>query len=320
MRSLLLLGLLAGLLFATGATALALVDDSEATIIAAGAETLDPGSVEAALRPVDGFAAKPAAQTGVASINGLAIQSNNPTCGSAFTVHVNVTNTTGQPTPPGTVSLRNVHRGSGHVNYTGSQNYPSVPPGGNYVVPFQVLINSYESRGQELTASTNGNSFNLRYDLRQGNCSKGFTPIPSPPSGNNQYIQVRHSGKCLDVPGGSQGTITPVQQFSCTGNNNQSWSLESVGNGYFRIVSRFSGMCLDVQGFSQQAHALIQQFPCNGGDNQSFSFRHASGGYNMIVAKHSGLCLDVPGSSNNDKISIQQYPCHGSDNQLWRIR
>ncbi len=309
MKVALLAGLLVGLMLTTGATAMALVD-----------KTVEPVTVtEPALRPVDDLSFKPAAQASLAVVNGMEIKDPNPTCGVPFTVHINVANQSGLSSQPGTVTLQNIHRGSGNVNFTGFQNYPDQPPGGNYVVVFQVVVNSYVSSGQQLIASTNGSTFSLKYDINRGNCSKSTSSTP-PPSATGQLLQVQHSGKCLDVPGGSRNSVAAIQQFSCTGADNQSWAIESVGGGYYRIISRFSGMCLDVQGFSQQPQAIVQQFPCNGGDNQSFTFRNLSNGYNLIIAKHSGLCLDVRGASTADMALIQQFTCHGNSNQQWRSR
>jgi hypothetical protein len=327
MKVLILITLLAGLLVASAATALALADQSGGTAADSVAgqavpgprmQPDQPGSVQPAVHTAIGPVAQPLAQSALAIVNGLEIQDPNPTCGRPFTVHVNVANQSGSVSLPGTVTLQDVHRGSGNVDFTSFQNFPSMQPGGNFVVVFEVLINTYISRGHELTAFTNGSSFSTKYDLAQGSCSKSSSSSPSPSP--DYSLQVRHSGKCLDVPGGSRNSVTTVQQFSCTGGVNQEWALESVGNGFFRIVSKFSGMCLDVKGFSQEAQAPVQQFPCNGGDNQSFRFQHVSGDYNLIVARHSGQCLDVRGASTADLAPIQQFPCHENRNQQWRLR
>ena len=56
----------------------------------------------------------------------------------------------------------------------------------------------------------------------------------------------RHSGKCLDVSGGSLGDGASIIQWQCHGGANQQWRLEVAGEGYSRMVSRASGKCLDV--------------------------------------------------------------------------
>ena len=316
MKSTFSIGLLLLLLFATGATALALMDETTEPEVMATGEIVSVAQNDSPDRPpADVVSARPPAQTALATVNALEIQDPNPTCGRPFTVHVNVTNQSGATSLPGTVTLQNTHRGTGSVDYTGYQNYPPIDPGGNYVVVFEVIVNQYVSEGQELVASTNGSSFSTKYDINRGSCSR-----TSSSAVYSHSLQVEHSQKCLDVPGGSKNAVSPVQQFSCTGADNQEWSVESIGNGYYRIVSRFSGMCLDVKGASQELHALVQQYPCHGSDNQSFTFRQVSGDYNLIVAKHSGMCLDVRGSSRADLASIQQYSCHGNSNQQWRYR
>jgi hypothetical protein len=314
MKITLFISLVLVLLVATGATVLALAEEpllpnpvfAGKRSILSQTESSGPGSDQPA---------QPSAQTALATVNALEIQDPNPTCGRPFTVQVNVTNQSGAVSLPGTVTLQNIHRGTGSVNYTGYQNYPPMDPGGNYVVVFQVVVSSYVSEGQELVATTNGSSYSTKYDINRGDCSR-----TSSSGVYSHSIQVRHSQKCLDVPGGSQNSVTPVQQFSCTGADNQEWSVESIGDGYYRIVSRFSGMCLDVKGANQQPQAQVQQYPCNGGENQSFTFRKVSADYNLIIARHSGLCLDVRGASTADLAPIQQYTCHGDSNQQWRYR
>lgn len=320
MKVVLLIGLLAGLVLSSGATALALVNETGGTPAAVAAEQAIAGNQAETFAPAFiGPMSRPAvAQASLPTANGIEIRDRNPTCGVPFTVHVNVTNQSGQWSAPGTVLLQNFHRGTETINYSGSQTYPNLQPGSNYVVVFRVVINSYVSRGQRLVASTNGRTFSLNFDLSQGRCPR--TSSSARPPAGGYVFQARHSGKCVDVPGGSRNSVTPVQQFSCTWADNQEWALQADGTGFFRIVSKFSGMCLDVAGASQQQQALVQQFPCNGGDNQRFSLRHVSGDFNMIVARHSGMCLDVRGASTANLAPIQQFPCNGGNNQQWRIR
>lgn len=140
---------------------------------------------------------QPPAPAPLATINGLAVIDQDPVCGRTFTVHVNVTNQGGTaPSAPGTVTLQNIHRGTGKVNYTGHENYPSIPPGGNYVVVFRVKMNRYHSQGQELRASTNGSNFATKYDIAQGNCKKA-----SDSQGGSKTSEVDFApGQCTVTP------------------------------------------------------------------------------------------------------------------------
>lgn len=256
------------------------------------------------------------AQAPSVTINGLAVMEENPECGKTFTVHANVTNQGAAPSAPGIVTLQNVHRGSGTVNFTAQEDYPSIPPGGNYIVPFRVKFDQYISRGYELIASTNGQVFRTKYDVKQGNCGK-----PSDVSSGDYYeIQARHSKKCLDVRNSSISSGADIQQYSCHGGANQQWTLQSAGNGYYEIVSRNSGKCLDVKGASKDDRATVQQYSCHNGDNQEFRLEHIDAGYFLIVAKHSGKCLDVRGADTSDLATVQQYFCNKNANQQWRLR
>lgn len=260
-----------------------------------------------------------AAQTGFVTINGLAPVQDNLVCGQTFDVQINITNQGSAASVPGVVTLQSIHRGTGTVLFTGQATYPSIPPGGNFVVPMQVRLDRYISRGQELVATTNGQSFSAKYDIRQGNCSKD----EGDPSGGNEpsyYIQARHSGKCLDVQGDNRNDGATIQQYSCHGSQNQQWALLSVGNGYYELVSRSSNKCLDIRGASRDDRVPAQLYSCHNGDNQEFQLQHVGTSYFYLVAKHSGKCLDVRGADTGDGAIVQQHSCNGQNNQQWQLR
>jgi hypothetical protein len=85
-------------------------------------------------------------------------------------------------------------------------------------------------------------------------------------------IVAEHSGKCLDVAGGSTVDGANVQQFTPHYGPNQQWTLVPVGQEYL-IVNRHSGKCLDVVGGSKADGANVQQFTNHGGPNQRWIFR-----------------------------------------------
>lgn len=260
-----------------------------------------------------------AAQSASVTVNGLAPVQDNPACGQTFDVQVNVTNRGNAASAPGVVTLRTIHRGTGNVLATGQANYPSIPPGGNYVVPMRVRTDRYFSRGHQLVASTNGQTFRTDFDMRQGNCSRSST------SGNNDdndvyTIQARHSGKCLDVQGDNHNNGAVIQQFSCNGGQNQQWILRSVGNGFYNLISRSSHRCLDIRGVSRDDRVPAQLFSCNNGDNQRFQLRHVGGSFFNLVARHSGKCLDVRGADTDNRAIVQQFSCTGGQNQQWQLR
>jgi hypothetical protein len=90
------------------------------------------------------------------------------------------------------------------------------------------------------------------------------------PDGNTYYTIVsQNSGLCLDVAGASTADNANVQQFGCSGADNQSFRFVANGD-YFSIVNKNSGKCVDVAAASTADNANVQQYTCNGGDNQLF--------------------------------------------------
>jgi glucosylceramidase len=82
-------------------------------------------------------------------------------------------------------------------------------------------------------------------------------------------IVATHSGKCLDVTGGTgaTGNGVPIQQYTCLGSaqTNQQWRIVTTKLGQ-QIIARHSGLCLDVTGGTGATGngVPIQQYDCLG--------------------------------------------------------
>ena len=162
---------------------------------------------------------------------------------------------------------------------------------------------------------------------RQPNLRAAFdftfgTPGRGSFAGSGTYIiQVRHSRKVLDVNidwFSGQDNGRPVGQFDSHNGDNQKFSVEPVGGGYFRITAKHSGKCLDVTAVSTSAGAGLQQWACHGGLNQQFAIE-PFGDYYRIRARNSGLYLDITGLSLNNSARLQQWPWNGGNNQLFQL-
>ncbi|MBA2445574.1 MAG: RICIN domain-containing protein [Nocardioidaceae bacterium] len=132
-------------------------------------------------------------------------------------------------------------------------------------------------------------------------------------------ITSLHSGRVVDVSGISRDAGAPVIQWGYRGGGNQRLRLDSVGDGYFRIMVEHSGMCLDVEGISTDNGARIIQWPYWGGDNQKWRPEGVGDGYVKFTAKHSGRCLDVSSISADDGAQLIQWDYWGGNNQKWRL-
>ncbi|GAB3656826.1 RICIN domain-containing protein [Glycomyces tarimensis] len=138
-------------------------------------------------------------------------------------------------------------------------------------------------------------------------------------AGETTTMVARHSGKCADVVNGSTADGAEIIQYTCNGGDNQRWQLQSVGGGYYEIMSWRSGKCLDVSDASTANGAQVVQWPCNGGTNQQWQLRDAGGGYTELVARHSGKCLDVTSGSTENSARLKQYDCNSGTNQQWTL-
>ncbi|MGW4028649.1 RICIN domain-containing protein [Streptomyces sp. NPDC004838] len=125
------------------------------------------------------------------------------------------------------------------------------------------------------------------------------------------HIRALHSGKCLDVRGGSQNDGAIIQQYRCNGTAAQTWVLHGVTGG-FEIRALNSGKCVDVKGASKADYAAVVQYRCGlGAPNRTF--RLQPGMFDQVFqiqAVHSNKCLDVKGASQQDGAPVVQYECN----------
>ena len=132
-------------------------------------------------------------------------------------------------------------------------------------------------------------------------------------------VSARHSGKVLDVAGGSADNGARIIQWDYHGGGNQLFRLEPLGDGSYRLVAQHSGRVLDVEGGSADNGARIIQWDWHGGPNQRFNIQAIGLGYYRMSAQHSGRVLDVSGGSTDSGAQIIQWDWHGGPNQQWKL-
>lgn len=133
-------------------------------------------------------------------------------------------------------------------------------------------------------------------------------------------IVAKHTGKCLDVAGGSTAADAMLTQWTCVGISNQHFRIVSVGGGFNKIVARHSGKVLDVQWGSLDNGAPVWQMDENGTPAQQWQLVSVGGGYNKILARHSGKALDVAGGFTTNGTQVHQWDYVGIANQQWQLR
>ncbi|RUT36523.1 glycoside hydrolase family 5 [Paenibacillus zeisoli] len=138
-------------------------------------------------------------------------------------------------------------------------------------------------------------------------------------SGGIYKLTAQHSGKNLEVAGGSSADGANVQQWTDNGKTQQQWKAIDVGGGYYKLISGSSGKALDVEGAFTYDGANVQQWTDNGQANQKWKIIDVGGGYYKLISGSSGKALDVAGGSTADGANVQQWTDNGNAQQKWKF-
>ncbi|MFV2114701.1 RICIN domain-containing protein [Micromonospora sp. LOL_025] len=175
---------------------------------------------------------------------------------------------------------------------------------------------SLSGSGTNLNLTVRNTSGADRVRYAWGDTIGGGPTTPPPATGTVYRINVRHSGKAMDVQSPNTDNGARVGQYTYGGDAWQQWQFQDAGSGYWRIISRHSGKCLDVVSASTADGAELVQYTCGTGTNQQFQMV-ANGSYFQLRARHSSKCVDVPSASTADGVILKQYPCNTGTNQQW---
>lgn len=127
------------------------------------------------------------------------------------------------------------------------------------------------------------------------------------------------TGQVLDVPSGSSGNGTPVQQDAFNADRQQRWTFVSSGGGSYAIQNSATGRVLDVTGVSKSNGALMQLYDYLGGPNQQWMLTPIDDVHYAIINVYSGKSLDIPGGTRQDGTVVQQWDYLGNPQQLWAL-
>ncbi|MEU4806176.1 RICIN domain-containing protein [Actinosynnema sp. NPDC023587] len=133
-------------------------------------------------------------------------------------------------------------------------------------------------------------------------------------------IVAQHSGKCLDVRGGPQAVQdgAVVEQWTCTGSSNQSWTARDAGGGQIQLVAQHSGKCVQPVGGGTANSTGLEQRTCTGSTAQRWT-KQGTGTADRYRFVHapSGRCLDIRRSDLTDGALAAVFDCTGNPNQTW---
>ncbi|MEZ7126637.1 pectinesterase family protein [Nonomuraea sp. AD125B] len=152
-----------------------------------------------------------------------------------------------------------------------------------------------------------------------------FSPSPqaraaTPVAGGVYQLKVTKSGKCLDVVGGSKDNGALMQQWSCSGDAWQQFTVVSANSsGVFTLRNVNSGRCLDVPNGAATSGLRLQQWGCGDGlkSNQLWRFVASGSGTYQVVSDATGLCMSDEGASTASGAAIIQETCTANSNKQW---
>ncbi len=127
-------------------------------------------------------------------------------------------------------------------------------------------------------------------------------------------VVAQNSGMCLDVSGWKTQPGLSMEQWSCNGGANQSFTFSPVGDGSYQIHPQIDGLCLDAASNGWQ----VIQNTCGTAKSQHWTLLAARAGV-YAVANAAGGCLNVSGNSTQNGGDIILWSCVGSSNEQFAI-
>ena len=138
-------------------------------------------------------------------------------------------------------------------------------------------------------------------------------------------LVAQHSGKCMDVYRAQLAPGTKIIQYSCNGNDNQSFTFHSVADqtGAYTLRGVSSALCLEVSVEQRyEGNPVLVQNGCSGEAKQIFTLQRSGPASDKVfglIAKHSGQCVDVAKASLENRAQLVADSCHTGASQQWYI-
>ncbi|QHJ09371.1 PA14 domain-containing protein [Hymenobacter busanensis] len=95
------------------------------------------------------------------------------------------------------------------------------------------------------------------------------------------------------------------------------WRIESLGNGYYRLLVPGNNKVLEVLGSSTSNGANLNLWTYYSGNNQLWRIEPTEHGYYKLLAKHSNKALTAKDSIEG---GLQQWRYSGKENQMWTLQ
>jgi hypothetical protein len=131
-------------------------------------------------------------------------------------------------------------------------------------------------------------------------------------------IVSKCSNLCVNDPGGSGNSGTPVIQWTTGTDTNEVWHVIPTSDGNYTLVNKWNNLALN--GIPGSSPTVDQESQQSGNTDQEWSLTSQGGGYYELQNVGTGLVLDDPNSSltNGQQLDIASWV--GGTNQLWSLQ
>lgn len=169
------------------------------------------------------------------------------------------------------------------------------------------VANSSMANQAKVNVATNQKSSSQRFEIRS--------------AGNGYYYLIaEHSGKALDVKGGSSADGTPVQQYTLnTSVAAQKWAFISAGNGNYYIQSAL-GTMMEINGSAVQTgksdKSMAQKWTLKKSDYRPIK----DGTYTISNKINQKQVLEVASASMKNGGNIQINTTNNKSEQRFEVR
>jgi pectin methylesterase-like acyl-CoA thioesterase len=137
-----------------------------------------------------------------------------------------------------------------------------------------------------------------------------------PVNGTTYQVSAANSGKCLDMVAGTTANGGQVQQWSCSGDAWQQFTV-GVSGSYQTLTNVHSGKCLDIPYGTTEPGVRLQQWNCNGSTYQQWRLVASGTGTYQVVNVASGLCLAGQDAGTGSGVPVVQVACSASTDKQW---
>ena len=96
---------------------------------------------------------------------------------------------------------------------------------------------------------------------------------------------VEASGLCVDVHDSSSQLGLGIDQWTCSGANNQSFTFTAIPGGYYTIQAQNDGLCLDAGAGSVTTGIQVVQNTCSGSNTQKWKSCQWCASHNVCVPR-----------------------------------